>query len=1507
MLDDVHDWDKLQTCVYLDERLLSAQRNADRARLGKMEYYRSAVPPAPHSNPLKSKTSCHTSASDWRCGGAHHEATRDTGQHPNNLWVAETQGQPYCQASRHSHTPGLDNNERKGNHSDVKLKMTNAPTQDYSPETSVSCEGKPDNISTPSRALNHNISNSILPHSTNGELRTFRIASNTPCASFSEKNKNFRLPRQVRRRISQLQKRLQQVFHSTGWVTSTNSDYQRTLMGMRKYVLQLSKFVILESETTWLQVGVNILHLSVFRKVLDSWPYLTHNSRTALWMLSVWPKVRIKQTTNVIEQTGQTKCRIHSPCLPGHGIEVEKATASSTINQRCQSYRWKDHNRCHPKYRRVQGEVQAQGYSITSPGRSIKVKVNVKPQTSRRNLFVEQHLSRETHWQQEDDIPSVGNWNISRGVRTTQKWLYGIRRKWHRTKQQLHATRKDQLQVAKGVLDLHRTLTNQEPAIIITVFEDKFRIIPRREFITTYFHLDIPRAIIASRSDRAFASHDTFHKLSIQPRDRRTINLNGQVIGQTMQAENRSQGQHLVRRGREDKIATTSSTHGEHWSEVYVLFDTSQFTKLQFQLQTQKYFRHPKHQRVPGDVQVKIGIVIPAKPNPTAGRDNRFLDVSSSTNVPSIPITLVVTTTERDSKRLLAKWPQSAELDTASLQCILEPTECDQLNRSVQLNTSLNGVPGHIFIVHIAVSHIILSGNTQTSLLDLALTVARTEVHLSIARHRRHVIQASGSDPEAVSIVIEVLTNMKRVLQERNQRTGSMRKHDDPIWDSSINIHSMVEINIVQDNEKGYSDLRGKNPQPDTVSRANDPTISITHQKEGHGDQHHQYHSYFGNNSPTTTKAGSLCHRCTMKPPSICASPKRHSGTPCIHNILFPDESVSQETCWHQGEDLPYLLVSQLFVLRISNIRNALKLVEKWNTVCPVPIPRKRFYRVHRGIQGMKRRLRTTQRSQRIRTVGTRCRLTIRIKTLSILNAAFEELGTHSGREDIATIFFYHISPFTSALANRRLGNFVVRQALLEVQKSRIPEILTASLDVISRLRYRQQSLQRIRCLPWLEFLRQFTPEIGISLTTVGSWNVTSPVHIPGKEFCSICTRSQRMKRRPCSIRKYRQIRVMHDPCRLAIITRAQIIPNSTFEELGATGRDDITTFLHHIPSFTLTLGDNELGESLVHRASHRFRNSRSPGITTMLQDRTASFTIQQQDLQGIRRSPRSEFLRQLILESTDFHSFSTCCWFAIIAEISPEKEESKLLLEYHPKSVALNIASPKLNFPEKAEHNQSNQNVLLVSGSNGVPGELFSILIAVSSSFISGHTETSFLACSTSLALAASGPSVDDTKVLSLKRRIHAPGDETDNTEASKPCQKLNTISSVNGMKAGSIRQQNDGAHHQYRSRFGNGSHELAAHADFQLRSMQPRASSTRISLEPNLGAYSYGNHFEFTVIVNSEHSSTHPLTVVTVPHRASKPDFNLILNPSMNEKSVHDGIPEHGEPCPPWVEDVE
>ncbi|PBK81360.1 hypothetical protein ARMGADRAFT_1144451 [Armillaria gallica] len=264
MLDDVHDWDKLQMRIYLDERLLSAQHNADRAHLGKMEYHCSAVPPVPHSNPLKSKTSCHTSASDWRCRGAHYEATRDMGQHPNNSWVAETQGQPYCQVSCHSHTPGLGNNEHKGNHSDVKLKMMNAPTRDSSPETSVRCEGKPDEISTPSEVLNHNVS----------------------------RNKTFRLPHRVRRRISQLLKWLQRVFHITSWVTSTNG------------------------EKTWVQLGMNTFDRDALKPVPDLGSYITSNSQKALVMLSAQPKVHIKQKTNFREQTGASIVPLEGLYLP---------------------------------------------------------------------------------------------------------------------------------------------------------------------------------------------------------------------------------------------------------------------------------------------------------------------------------------------------------------------------------------------------------------------------------------------------------------------------------------------------------------------------------------------------------------------------------------------------------------------------------------------------------------------------------------------------------------------------------------------------------------------------------------------------------------------------------------------------------------------------------------------------------------------------------------------------------------------------------------------------------------------------------------------------------------------------------------------------------------------------------------------------------------------------------------------------------------------------------------
>ncbi len=1325
MLDDVHDWDKLQTRVYLDERLLSAQRNADRAHLGKMEYYRSAVPPAPHSNPLKSKTSCHTSASDWRCGGAHHEATRDTGQHPNNSWVAETQGQPYCQASRHSHTPGLDNNERKCNHSDVKLKMTNASTRDSNRETSVSCEGKPDHISTLSRVLNHNISNSILPHSTNSELRTFRIASNTPCAPFSGENKSSLLPRRVRRRIHQLRKRLHQALHHS---TFNIINRQRQLKRRREC---LQRPFCLRS---------NVSQCFTSKK-------------SAPTLSSVHLQTAVRSTTNPYKNTAMA------------------ATGTNPISHSQQSHK--------------------------------------------------------------------------------------------------------------------------------------------------------------------FASTPTMEN------------------------------------------------------------------------------------------------------------------------------------TDRHN----------------NIECTTEPDPLPQIHAKLRL---------HEYNSHLTSPR----GENQTHLLTKPQSIT------SLSNGSRGKYITSLMSPR-VTLTVPSDSDFKLSKEEGNRCTGSMRKLDDQIQDPGINIRGIVEINIVPDNETGYFDLRGKNPQPDTISRASEPMVSITPQKEGHGDQHHQYHSYFGNNSLTITKAHSLCYCCTMKLPSICASPKRHSCAPCIHKILFPEENVSQESYWHQGEDLSYLLVSQLFVLRMTNIRNALTSVGNRNTVCPVRIPHQRFYRVHRGIQGMKRRRRTVQRSQCIRTVYNLRRLTVRIKTQRIINAAFEELGT-TGCELITTSF-RHLP--VSTLAD-------VYRALRASQISRFPEIHTMLRDIIAGPRDQWQRPQRIWCSSRFDFLCQLTLEISMSLTTAGSWHATSPIFIPG-----ICTGSQGMKRQPCNNPKSWCTRTACKPHRLAIRINAQTIPGTASEELStASSRELFSKFLHFFPSFAFHLADREHGEFLIRRDSCKLRNSRSPEAPTMLRyliaghrievekatvpstinqecqlyrwmdrnrchpkcqslrrgvqaqkysmmspghnfkvkvnmkpqttrrnlyakqhlnrethrqqedfdlpsvgncnmkrgvhttrlkwlseirwkiqrmkrrlhatrkdqlqgakvvldprrairnkvnpiaksiseekfsiasgyectttffcdlprftladkerrefhvnqalhksqdsrlqedhamlrDLIAKFIDGQNHLQRIQSSSRLEFCHQLIPELIIFHGVSAYPGLSIIAEAAVIQNESKRRLTYHPPSVVFKGVSLKLNWTEKTEHNELNPCVQLINSLDDALSDRFITSIAISFGFISGHAETSFLARSTSLAPTAPGPSTDDIKVLGLTPRIHTPGDEIDNTEASKQCQKLDTILSVNGTKAGSIRRRNDRAHHQYRSRFGNGSHEPAAHADSQLRRMQPRASSTRISPAINLGAYRYGNHFQFTIIVDSGHSSTHSFTI---PDRAPKLDFSLILDPSMNEKSVHDSNPECGEPFPPYVEDV-
>ncbi len=519
------------------------------------------------------------SASDWRCGGAHYEATRDTGQHPNNLWVAETQGQPYCQASRHSHTPGLDNNERKGNHYDVKLKMTDAPTRD-----------------------------SILPHSNNSELRTFRIASNTPCAPFYGEDKSSLLPRTVRRRIHQLRKRLQQALH---YSTFNIINCQRQLKRRRE-------------------------------------------------------------------------CMQRRSCL------------RSKISQ-----------------------------CFTS----------------------------------EKSDPNLSPAHLQRAVRSTM------------------SPYKNTTMAATGTNPI----------------------------------------------SHSWQSH---------------------------------------------KFASTPTTEN----------------------------------------------------------------------------------TDRHN----------------NIECTLEPDSLPQINAKLRL---------HEYDSHLTSPR----GEDQTHL----LTKPQSTTSLSNGSRGKSI--TSLMSPR-VTLTVPSDSDFKPSKEEGNRRTGSMRQLDDQIRDPVINIHGKVEINVVQDEKIGYPDGQGKDPRSGKVSRANEPMVSISQRREGHGDQYHQYHSYFGNNSPATTKANFLCYRCTMKPSSIRESPKRYSATSWIHINIFFKPHVSQETHQRRDLDSPYHFVSPS-ILRNSSIGSSLAATGNWNTTSPVRLPGKRFCGIHRGIRRMKRQRRTPQKSQHIRTVRDSCQLTIRINTESIPNA----------------------------------------------------------------------------------------------------------------------------------------------------------------------------------------------------------------------------------------------------------------------------------------------------------------------------------------------------------------------------------------------------------------------------------------------------------------------------------------------------------------------------------------
>ncbi|KAK0492512.1 hypothetical protein EDD18DRAFT_1410329 [Armillaria luteobubalina] len=277
MLDEVHDWDRCLTKIYLDEELLAMQHNTDRSHLKNREYYLPAVPPIPHIYPSKSKTSFQTSVFNSNWGRVHHDIPTDKEQHPSNSQAINIRGQScLCANSKvdeshnlpspgqcermpvvshqaqipndldcrnHSLHPSVyqgcpfsNGNSGQGNingnkypfhcdpgypqispwsdylehpsiHLDTAFKTTKLPTCNRDSNTMAICENELNNIP----ALHHSISNTILDHSSKGEIRTFRIASNTPCASFSGEDKGSLLPRKVRRRICQLWKRLQKV------------------------------------------------------------------------------------------------------------------------------------------------------------------------------------------------------------------------------------------------------------------------------------------------------------------------------------------------------------------------------------------------------------------------------------------------------------------------------------------------------------------------------------------------------------------------------------------------------------------------------------------------------------------------------------------------------------------------------------------------------------------------------------------------------------------------------------------------------------------------------------------------------------------------------------------------------------------------------------------------------------------------------------------------------------------------------------------------------------------------------------------------------------------------------------------------------------------------------------------------------------------------------------------------------------------------------------------------
>ncbi|KAK0434522.1 uncharacterized protein EV420DRAFT_1682820 [Desarmillaria tabescens] len=299
---------------------------------------------------------------------------------------------------------------------------------------------------------------------------------------------------------------------------------------------------------------------------------------------------------------------------------------------------------------------------------------------------------------------------------------------------------------------------------------------------------------------------------------------------------------------------------------------------------------------------------------------------------------------------------------------------------------------------------------------EIAIVPSPIEQELRVFEfHSLAEASTASHDNQFLDMSLTSLTNaatipitLEAMATERNQRTGSMGKLDDQIRDPVINIQGMIEVNIVLDNETGYSDVWGKVTKPGTISRANEQTVVlITQQKEGCGDQHHQYYSHFGNNSELgTMKADSPCYHHAMEPSSIHASPKRHSGTSCNRKYFESGINVKPETChWAQmlRRYLKHYPVQVLFIFLAKGFTTFVGEAEGCNDN---HAPHKRMFP----------------------------------------NAASEEFSI-AARRELITAFFHCLPSFTFILADEELGEFLDCRDLRKFQKPQFPAISTVLWD----------------------------------------------------------------------------------------------------------------------------------------------------------------------------------------------------------------------------------------------------------------------------------------------------------------------------------------------------------------------------------------------------------------------------------------------------------------------------